>query len=349
MPTNVEVTIRDLRLRAGAMNPVRVQRIVVAGRLLIELRYESIEAFKMLSPALAHLTVNADEDADANLIIDVLSGEDSSLSAAFRGDDESAQPIDFIQLPECKIAIERRPLRVSVLASAEKRAVYWCNGESSIRWHERSCPLRHLLHWWLSENGAQLMHAASIAREDGGVLIIGRSGAGKSTTALSCLSTGFKLIADDLVLADYATVRPNAHALFSTLKIDPQRLQNRDDPHVPDFIAAFEDDPARPPAEKSIAFLRDLAPDIIKPQACIKAILLNEITHEVESSLRPVSTNEVLSQVSTSAMEGIVGPMPQDFFAIYRIVKATNCYFLRAGNDRAAISRVISELLESSH
>ena len=44
--------------------------------------------------------------------------------------------------------------------------------------------MRALFHWIMEDRGRALVHAAAVGRSDGGLLIVGRGGSGKSTTAL---------------------------------------------------------------------------------------------------------------------------------------------------------------------
>ena len=58
------------------------------------------------------------------------------------------------------------------------------------------------------------------ATASGGVLIAGKSGSGKSTTTLACLTSGLLYAGDDYVLADVAA-EPYVHSLYSTAKLVP--------------------------------------------------------------------------------------------------------------------------------
>jgi hypothetical protein len=64
---------------------------------------------------------------------------------------------------------------------------------------ELACPLRGIFSWILRNNDMAMIHSAAVADEEGNAhLIIGDSGAGKSTTAISCLLSGMRYIGDDL-------------------------------------------------------------------------------------------------------------------------------------------------------
>jgi len=66
--------------------------------------------------------------------------------------------------------------------------------------------LEPLLHMVLKRRGTIPWHGAALARANRGVLIVGQSGSGKSTAALSLLLSGYQFIADDeLVLCAEGT------------------------------------------------------------------------------------------------------------------------------------------------
>jgi HPr kinase/phosphorylase len=58
--------------------------------------------------------------------------------------------------------------------------------------------------------GSVTLHASCVARDGAGVLLIGKSGAGKSDLALRLLDRGFSLVADDRVRIDAGMANPPA-------------------------------------------------------------------------------------------------------------------------------------------
>jgi hypothetical protein len=77
---------------------------------------------------------------------------------------------------------------------------------------------------WLAHRGSWLMHAAGVALDGRGVLLIGDGGRGKTTTALAAAQRGFSYLGDDLCI-----VSPDAsgrgqhvmHGLYATAKLNP--------------------------------------------------------------------------------------------------------------------------------
>ena len=111
--------------------------------------------------------------------------------------------------------------------------VYWSPSYRFIPWWETSFPMRVGFHWWSSTTPSlQPMHAGAVGRDDGGVLIAGRGGAGKSTTSLACLDGGMLYAGDDYTLVDVD--RPMVYGLYNTAKLRPENLDRF--PHLAELV-----------------------------------------------------------------------------------------------------------------
>lgn len=69
-----------------------------------------------------------------------------------------------------------------LLDRQERTGILWVPDAQQIPYHESGAPLRMLFHWWLSNAKRQFVHAAAVGTPDGGVLMAGKSGSGKSTS-----------------------------------------------------------------------------------------------------------------------------------------------------------------------
>jgi hypothetical protein len=67
------------------------------------------------------------------------------------------------------------------------------------------------------------LHAACIGRGNRGILLMGASGAGKSTVALQCLSAGLEFLAEDSVFVAPETMRATGVANFLHVRADSLR------------------------------------------------------------------------------------------------------------------------------
>jgi hypothetical protein len=108
---------------------------------------------------------------------------------------------------------------VNLLDLDRRIGIFWVHSDEKMPYWTKASPFRTLFHWWLEENGAQLLHAAAIGTPDGALLITGKGGVGKSTTALACLSAGMSYVGDDY-LAVRLEPEPRAYSLYSTAKLD---------------------------------------------------------------------------------------------------------------------------------
>ena len=67
-------------------------------------------------------------------------------------------------------------------------------------------PTRQLLFsalsWWFERRGDLVLHGALVGRDGQALLVIGHSGAGKSTVASAAMRLGWQVLSDDLVIVD---------------------------------------------------------------------------------------------------------------------------------------------------
>jgi hypothetical protein len=106
--------------------------------------------------------------------------------------------------------------------------LWWTQDFAQLPLYERAAPFLLLFHWWhaLGRDGSFLLHAAAVGTEDcGGLLLAGRGGSGKSTTALaSLLDDTSSYLADDYCVIRAGAERPTVHSLYCSAKLDAKTL-----------------------------------------------------------------------------------------------------------------------------
>jgi len=103
------------------------------------------------------------------------------------------------------------------------KAVAWVDDAKRCPYWEYAAPLRGLWHWWCEQRGMQLVHGAAVGGEGAAVLLTGKGGSGKSSTALAALAAGMSYLGDDYVVVEPGS-QPRLHGLYRSAKVDERAL-----------------------------------------------------------------------------------------------------------------------------
>ncbi|MGI9178222.1 MAG: hypothetical protein ACR2IT_10245, partial [Pirellulales bacterium] len=82
---------------------------------------------------------------------------------------------------------------------------------------------------WLAAQGSCLMHAAGVAIDGRGVMLVGAGGRGKTTTALAATLRGFSYLGDDLCIVSPDPSGQGGHllqGLYATAKLNPDTREH---------------------------------------------------------------------------------------------------------------------------
>jgi hypothetical protein len=227
---------------------------------------------------------------------------------------------------------------LSLVHLAENEAIYWVPDGRGIPYYDRCTPVRDLLHVWMAVHGRQMVHSAAVGTPSGGVLIPGKGGSGKSSTALTCLDSDLRYVGDDYVLIELDPT-PYVHSLYNSGKVDAQTLA--DFPHLSGGAA----NPDRLDTEKALFFLAQRFPEKMAAGFPIRAILVPRITGAPETCLRPLSGAASLAALAPSTVLQLTGSGHRAFECLAEFARRLPCYALELGSNRAAIPEVILDLL----
>ena len=106
----------------------------------------------------------------------------------------------------------------SIIDLKENLALYWVKDAQALPYYEIGSPLRTILHWWADQGAYQFVHGGAVGLPTGGVLLAGKGGTGKSTTALACLEAGLLYASDDYCLIRTDT-EPFVYSIYNTAKL----------------------------------------------------------------------------------------------------------------------------------
>ena len=206
---------------------------------------------------------------------------------------------------------------------------------------EVGSPFRFLLHEWFAARGLQYVHGAAIGTEKGGVLLVGKGGSGKSTTALLCAAAGMHYAGDDYCLIDPS--RAWAHSLYNTGK-----LKGPDDyARLPELkgLSTNPDSFERGGDGKGVYFLDEIWPDRVVAGMPLRAIVVPRITGQAASSVEPCSAFDAVVAMLPSTVAQLPAASNEDCDRMVALAEKLPAYVLHLGTDIRGIPAALTTLL----
>ena len=233
------------------------------------------------------------------------------------------------------------PDLLSIVDLEANLGFYWKRDLSPPPYYEAGSPMRALLHAWMHRQGVQFVHGGAVGTETGGVLLAGKGGSGKSTSALACLNSSLKYLSDDYCMVSSSDTAPSRlYSLYNTAKLigsnDLARFRN---------LESHVWNPERGPFDKVTIFLNEAFPETLISQFPLRAILVPRITGDSETRLEPCGEGEALLALGPSSLAQLPTSGRGDLNFIGGLVRRSPCFRMKLGTDIAQIPRVIGQLL----
>jgi hypothetical protein len=217
-------------------------------------------------------------------------------------------------------------------------AVSWVADAARVPWWVGSFPLRLVLHCWLRDEPSQLVHAGAVGVPEGGVLIAGRAGSGKSTTTLACLDSPLRIAGDDYVLLDIDP--PFVHGLYGIAKLEPDMLGRF-------ALAGMLVNGERVESEKPMLGLNVHAPERLSGGFPVKAVVLPRVSGAADTSLRPATPIDVLHALAPTTVFHMKVDRPRVLEKLSVVARRVPGYWLDAGTELEQIPETIMQLVEA--
>jgi hypothetical protein len=309
-------------------------RFYEIGGFPVRLRFAGPPHLRSLAEALSHLSAPASDDVA--LSIDVWSGgldraARDAIAAASRGGGSVA--------PEALGWFRSYDRALTAFDRAGNRGYHWLEDPGRDLWFECGQPLRPLLAAWLDRHGVPLIHAGAVGSKEGCVLLVGRSGSGKSHAALVCAEAGLGYLGDDSCLLRSGeppvveSVYSSAQAAHATLRQLPA-------------LAWIASDPARRvrPTRSWVFLSRDL-PHAVLLKAPLRAIAIVSRGERRDPRVCPASPAEALASCAPNSLLPVPGVGGGTFEQLAAVVQQVPCVHLESGRDTARVAQAVGELL----
>jgi hypothetical protein len=326
-------------------------RFFSVGDRPVRLRFAGNGLLPVLTPALAHLEIPPADAPDLTVLLwDNASTATELPSIISRYLDSLGEwwihlgkrgEITELTNERVHTAYHLGPNIFSIIDLKQNLAMYWVKDAQMLPYYEIGSPLRTILHWWADRGACQFIHGGAVGLPDGGVLLAGKGGTGKSTTALACLEAGLLYASDDYCLVKTGP-QPFVYSVYNTAKLrgdlDLERF-----PHLAQLVS----NKSRLESDKAVFFLQQHFPQLVSRGFPIQAILLPLITHQKETRLRPVTAGAALAALAPSTLFQLPGAGGAAIKTMKKLVQQVPSYILELGTDLAKIPETILGLLSN--
>jgi hypothetical protein len=237
-----------------------------------------------------------------------------------------------------KTAFHYHDFSVNVFDHDRKVGIYWVQNADLLPYWVLASPLRTLFHWWMEKNGCQLVHAAAVGVDDRALLIVGKGGLGKSSTALTCLEAGLEFMGDDYVIVRHEP-KPTVYGLYATAKLNPW------DTGRFETLRPFLARPDVPPDEKAVLFLHPHFGARLRKEMPLEAIAVPQVVDREETVLCPEAHEVVQQAASFTTMSQLPYAGNHTHHLFESLCNKLPGHRLELGRDRAKLSAAIADFL----
>lgn len=195
----------------------------------------------------------------------------------------------------------------------------------------------------LRRRGYYAIHAFAAAVEGRALLILGDTGAGKTTTGISLLARGAKLVANDSpLLRQGADGGLHLYAYPGLLSAYPDSLAR-----YPELAFLLSETPARHGSGKISFPAARIRPDIWQHEAEPAALLFPTLAPDLEASeLRPLPAADALARLIAQSIENWDREtIPAQLRALRALVEHAAAYELRLAPDTQGLAEQLLLLL----
>lgn len=310
-----------------------------AGPVAIEQRWFGEARFERLHRPLAHLA--APGGPGPRLRIDCFDGKDGiglGLSPFRKRHLGPNRGIPALERTNLRVLWDHDHGFVQALDLETGRGFFFVEAFDRLPEWEPTIPFRSFVHWWAAREGHVFLHAGSVGGAQGGIVLLGAAGAGKSTTTLAAVEAGLRTCGDDYVLVTLGTA-PHVHSVYGTAKIkDGNTL-------VPRFARDRLGATAVRVANKTILFPATELAGSFAGGFPLRTLALLSFSGTPETTVVPASAAEAVRAAAPSTVLQMAYDQSKCLSAVAALVRKVPCLHFRLGSDIAGVGRTLAAVV----
>ncbi len=313
---------------------------IAIGAISIRLRFIGPGLKDLLLPAIGHLRVARAclPDAVFHVWDSVSSGVEITRPPCNKQSFTDRGDIWGLMSDRIRSAFHWSEYSVNLMNMESNEGIFWVSNPDALPYWSKSSPFRTLFHWLLEKRGLQLVHGACVGTYDGGILITGKGGVGKSTSALACLCAGMRYLGDDYVVVA-AEPEPRAFSLYSTAKLHhDQKL------HFGGLTESITNGHS-PADEKAVLQLTPVFQDQVALSIRLRAVVTPTVVSQIQTDFESIDPAELLQSATFTTMTQLPHAGENSYDIISDVLNKLPGLRMRLGSDLSGIPKAIQGLL----
>lgn len=208
---------------------------------------------------------------------------------------------------------------------------------------EKVKPYFPFISLFLQRYGRSVIHAGCVASADRGAVVVGFSGAGKSTTTVTALMQGMTFLCDDMLILEETANSFSGHSTFNTISLSQEHLArlNRLGLRIPERALLHC------PPEKSILFAQETEA-LCSREVTLKSVIVPRVVGKGPTRLRSCTAGQAFKALAPSTMV-MMDPQPDESLLpqMKRLVTQLPCFELELGESMETLSELLEGTLQS--
>lgn len=296
----------------------------------------------------SHLRSNAEDTTSPDLLIELW--DEATTGIPFPGEvatgplrprANDGEWVFTLGAPGDRFLCHRRARMITWLDRERGHLVGWASDARQSSPYDLGKPLFLPLLLWHADRGTAVVHAALVAQDGTGLLLVGKEGSGKTSAALACLGAGFDYLGDDYIGLRRADRGHTGYSLYGTAWASPLQFRallglSRDDLHE------------IPGGQKALARLSPVFDARLVPNAHIAAVAVTHWAPQGSPRVRRISPGKALLAVGPSSLLRLPTSKTTHLEVISRLVQDTPCFQLDPGQGQQetleSVERILSQV-----